>query len=50
MSVEAFQKAGGPKELAWIEGASHVDLYDKEQYVTPAVEKLGDFFAAQLTV
>ena len=49
MSVEAFQKAYGPKELVWIEGASHVDLYDKDEYVTPAVEKLDGFFAAHLT-
>lgn len=48
MSVEAFQKVYGPKELAWIEGASHVDLYDKDAYVTPAVEKLDGFFAAHL--
>jgi len=50
MSVEAFQKASGTKELAWVEGASHVDLYDRDEYVTPAVEKLDDFFAAQLAV
>ncbi|MEV6540664.1 alpha/beta hydrolase [Streptomyces sp. NPDC051665] len=50
MSVEAFQKSYGAKELAWIEGASHVDLYDKDAYVTPAVEKLDDFFAAHLAV
>jgi fermentation-respiration switch protein FrsA (DUF1100 family) len=50
MSVEAFQKAYGPKELAWIEGASHVDLYDKDEYVTPAVEKLDGFFGAHLAV
>ncbi|MFE5086517.1 alpha/beta hydrolase [Streptomyces mirabilis] len=48
MSVEAFRNARAPKELHWIEGASHVDLYDKEPYVGPAVEKLTDFFRAQL--
>lgn len=48
MSVEAFQKAHGPKELAWIEGAVHNDLYDKEAYVAPAVEKLTGFFATHL--
>ncbi|MFJ3712807.1 MULTISPECIES: hypothetical protein [unclassified Streptomyces] len=37
-----------PKELHWIDGAGHVDLYDKEQHVGPAVEKLTDFFRAQL--
>ncbi|MFD8966753.1 alpha/beta hydrolase [Streptomyces sp. NPDC059568] len=48
MSVEAYQKARAPKELHWIDGASHVDLYDKEPYVGPAAEKLTDFFRAQL--
>jgi hypothetical protein len=48
MSIEAFQKATGPKELDWIDGASHVDLYDREQYVGPAVEKLARFFADNL--
>ncbi|MGX9884619.1 alpha/beta hydrolase [Streptomyces sp. NPDC002276] len=50
MSVEAYQKAYGVKELAWIEGASHVDLYDRDEYVTPAVEKLSGFFGAHLGV
>jgi uncharacterized protein len=48
MSVEAFQKATGPKELHWVDGASHVDLYDKEQYTGPAVEKLTAFFTGNL--
>lgn len=48
MSVHAFQNAGGQKELHWIEGASHVDLYDKDEYVTPAVAKLAEFYAAHL--
>ena len=48
MSVEAFQKVRGPKELVWIEGAAHTDLYDKEEYVGPAVGKLPDFFGDHL--
>jgi fermentation-respiration switch protein FrsA (DUF1100 family) len=48
MTAEAFQQAVGPKEVLWVEGASHVDLYDKQQYVGPAVEKLADFFAREL--
>jgi fermentation-respiration switch protein FrsA (DUF1100 family) len=48
MTVEAFQKATGPKRLSWIEGASHVDLYDKPEYVGPAVEELTDFYTANL--
>lgn len=31
-----------------IPDASHFDLYDKPQYVTPAVNKLAEFFAQHL--
>ena len=48
MAVETFQRAREPKELHWIDGASHVDLYDKEEYVGPAVAKLAGFYAASL--
>ncbi len=48
MGLEAFQKAMGPKRIHWVEGASHVDLYDKEQYVGPAVEQLTGFFTESL--
>jgi fermentation-respiration switch protein FrsA (DUF1100 family) len=44
MSVEAFQKAAGSKELVWIDGASHVDLYDRDKYVKPAVDRLTEYF------
>lgn len=47
-SEAAFAKADGPKELFVIPGASHFDLYDKPQYVTPAVEKLAEFFSKHL--
>jgi fermentation-respiration switch protein FrsA (DUF1100 family) len=36
------------RKLHWIEGASHNDLYDKEQYVGPAVTKLTAFFTKNL--
>jgi fermentation-respiration switch protein FrsA (DUF1100 family) len=48
MSIQAFQHATGPKELHWIDGASHADLYDKEQYVGPAVTRLAGFFTKNL--
>jgi hypothetical protein len=50
MSVEAFQKCTGPKELHWIEGASHVALYDQEEYVGPAIAKLTEFYRASLAL
>ena len=42
------QNATGPRELHWIDGASHNDLYYKEQYVGPAITKLADFFTSNL--
>lgn len=48
MAREAFVAAREPKEVFWVEGAVHNDLYDKEEYVTPAVSKLADFFRANL--
>jgi len=44
----AIKKALEPKELVLIEGASHIDLYDKEQFVGPAVEKMVGFFKQYL--
>ena len=48
MMEEAFPRAGEPKELLWVEGASHVDLYDKEQYVTPTIVRLTEFYRKNL--
>ena len=48
MSIDAFQRAVGPKEMFWVEGATHVDLYDKELYVGPALDRLSAFFDSNL--
>lgn len=48
MTTEAFEKAQEPKELFWIDGATHVDLYDKDEYVKPAISKLTEFFRTNL--
>ena len=48
MTTEAFWHAREPKELSWIDGATHVALYDKEEYVTPAIAKLTSFFGTHL--
>lgn len=47
-SEAAYAQAQQPKELMIIPGASHFDLYDKPQYVTPAVDKMGEFFGKYL--
>jgi fermentation-respiration switch protein FrsA (DUF1100 family) len=47
-SEAAYAKAQQLKELMVIPGASHFDLYDKPQYVTPAVDKMAEFFGKHL--
>ncbi|MES0810146.1 alpha/beta hydrolase [Roseibium sp. SCPC15] len=43
--TETFvDRASEPKEFVEIEGASHVDLYDKPEFVTQAVEAMDGFF------
>ncbi|MFJ5724798.1 hypothetical protein [Streptomyces sp. NPDC093149] len=49
MSVEAYQQAHGPKKPLRIDGAVHNDLYNKDEYVVPAIAKPADFFATHLT-
>jgi fermentation-respiration switch protein FrsA (DUF1100 family) len=49
MSVEALRKARGPKRLLWIEGATHNDLYDRDEYVTPAVAELTAYYGRTLS-
>lgn len=47
-SQQAYDKAKQPKELMVIPGASHFDLYDKPQFVNPAIDKLATFFIKNL--
>lgn len=48
MTTDAFANAQEPKELFWVDGATHVALYDKEDHVSAAVSKLGEFFQKKL--
>ncbi|BBH70056.1 hypothetical protein ACTI_67410 [Actinoplanes sp. OR16] len=48
MGIEAFQRATGPKRIHWVDGASHVDLYDKPEYVDPAVDEISRFYEVSL--
>lgn len=47
-SERAVKETAGPKELMVVEGATHVSLYDRPQYVEPIVEKLTGFFGENL--
>ena len=48
-SQEVYKKAKEPKELFVVVGATHIDLYDRPQFVTPAVAKLTAFFSQHLS-
>ncbi|PPJ41317.1 MULTISPECIES: alpha/beta hydrolase [unclassified Pseudoxanthomonas] len=45
-SEEAYRLAGQPKELYWVKGAGHVDLYDRTDVIP--FEKLTSFFKQNL--
>ncbi|MFB8139809.1 alpha/beta hydrolase [Streptomyces parvus] len=47
-SEKAVADSPGNAELFLVEGATHVDLYDRDAYVTPAVAKLTEFFRKHL--
>jgi alpha-beta hydrolase superfamily lysophospholipase len=41
---EVYDKAGEPKEIMWVDAPNHIDLYDVEKYVEPAVNKTVEWF------
>ena len=47
-SEQAYALSNGPKELFVIDGATHIALYDRPEYVDQAVPKLALFFAVNL--
>lgn len=47
-SEDAYSKATEPKELFIVPGASHVDLYDRPEYMGQSLNKLNTFFTTYL--
>jgi uncharacterized protein len=45
-SEEAYRRAAEPKELVWVRGAGHVDLYDRVDLIP--FDKLASFFTRHL--
>ena len=48
ISEDAYQRAKGEKELLVVEGGTHIDFYDKPEYVNQAVTKASGFFGKNL--
>ncbi|PTY46279.1 alpha/beta hydrolase [Staphylococcus aureus] len=47
-SENAYERALEPKDIHIVEGANHFDMYDKESFVTEAVEKMNSFYGQYL--
>ncbi|MBF8185868.1 alpha/beta hydrolase [Nonomuraea sp. K274] len=45
---EAFKRLDQPKRLVWVDAKQHVDLYDREPYVSQAVAATAEFLAEHL--
>ncbi|TDZ17929.1 Uncharacterized protein Cob_v009168 [Colletotrichum orbiculare MAFF 240422] len=45
-SIDAYERAAEPKELVWVPGAGHVDLYDRTELIPFAM--FTDFFKTSL--
>ncbi len=48
-SKQVMEKAREPKELFVVEGDTHIGMYDRPQFVTPAIAKLKEFFDKALS-
>lgn len=44
----AFDRAGEPKRLLWLDTTNHIDLYDEPKYVDPAVDAVAAWFDEHL--
>jgi fermentation-respiration switch protein FrsA (DUF1100 family) len=45
---EAYQRMGEPKGITWLDTELHIDLYDREPYVSEAVAAVVTFLAEHL--
>ncbi|MFI7617039.1 alpha/beta hydrolase [Nonomuraea terrae] len=45
---EAFRRLDQPKKIVWVDAKQHIDLYDREPYVTEAVDATADFLGEHL--
>jgi fermentation-respiration switch protein FrsA (DUF1100 family) len=45
---EAFRRLDEPKRIVWVDAKQHIDLYDREPYVTQAVDAADDFLREHL--
>ncbi|WP_336215648.1 alpha/beta hydrolase [Nonomuraea sp. LPB2021202275-12-8] len=45
---EAYKRLDEPKRIVWLDAKQHIDLYDREPYVTQAVDATAEFLGEHL--
>jgi len=45
---DAYDRIEGTKELMWLDTTNHIDLYDQDEYVDPAIARITDWMAEYL--
>lgn len=45
---QVYDEAGEPKEIMWLDTLNHIDLYDNDKYVGPAIDKIVEWLNAYL--
>jgi hypothetical protein len=46
---QVYDEAGEPKEIMWFDTSNHIDLYDNDKYVGPAIDKIVEWLNAYLS-
>lgn len=45
---DAYDRIDGTKELMWLDTTNHIDLYDQEAYVDPAIDRIAGWMTEYL--
>jgi uncharacterized protein len=48
LARKLFERVGGKKDIVWLDTSQHIDLYDREPFVTRAVEAAAEFLRRTL--
>jgi uncharacterized protein len=48
LAAELYERAPGEKEVRWLDARQHIDLYDREPYVTQAADAVAAFLRRAL--
>ena len=44
LEQQVYEENGESKDILWLDTSNHIDLYDNEKYVEPAIAKIIEWF------